>query len=345
MSRLSSGVEGCSAARLAAAILAIFFWGYSAQSIALTDAQRTAAATTTATSNSFCTALPQFYWEIGDRNGKLASGARGASPPTATTSMNVYSAGKWVWGAYVYQRLGGQLAANDLQLVRMKSVYTANAQCLIYTTVQSCFNSISAQDTDPAHADNFAYGSAHFQKEAVDFGLGPLTKTTLATEIHNKLGTDFVFTYDAPQIAGRGVSTASDYAKFQRKMLNGNLLLSGSALGSNPACTFTDPSDPLTGRMHCDKATYSPADDPAAELQEAWHYSIGHWVEDDPVWLANGGDAAYSSPGAAGFYPWIDSSRTYYGVLARNLVGAASSGRSVKCGRLIRKAWLTGTAQ
>ena len=49
---------------------------------------------------------------------------------------------------------------------------------------------------------------------------------------------------------------------------------------------------------------------------ESWHYSIGHWVEDDPAV----GDGAFSSAGAFGFYPWIDASKTYYGVLAREAI-------------------------
>jgi hypothetical protein len=82
---------------------------------------------------------------------------------------------------------------------------------------------------------------------------------------------------------------------------------------------------------------------------ESWHYSLGHWVEDDPVV----GDGAFSSPGRFGFYPWVDASKTYYGVLARfDAVHVddpnpkeASYITSVKCGRLIRHAWETGQAQ
>jgi hypothetical protein len=74
-------------------------------------------------------------------------------------------------------------------------------------------------------------------------------------------------------------------------------------------------------------------------LDESWHYSIGHWVEDDP----KVGDGAFSSPGAFGFYPWIDASKTYYGVVAR--AEAPGALESVYCGRLIRKAWVTGGAQ
>ncbi|HET8871960.1 MAG TPA: hypothetical protein VFM48_16065, partial [Aquabacterium sp.] len=81
---------------------------------------------------------------------------------------------------------------------------------------------------------------------------------------------------------------------------------------------------------------------------EAWHYSIGHWVEDDPAV----GDGSFSSPGAFGFYPWIDSAKRYYGIIAREERKGIFSDdpdgkpavRSVECGRLIREAWETGHA-
>ena len=51
-------------------------------------------------------------------------------------------------------------------------------------------------------------------------------------------------------------------------------------------------------------------------------------------------DGALSSPGAFGFYPWIEKSHSVYGILARSVPGGAFD--SVSCGRLIRKAWMTG---
>jgi hypothetical protein len=312
--------------------------------MALTDAQRTQAATTTATTNAYCTALPKFYWEIGDRNGRIASGTRGSSPPAAGDQMAVYSAGKWIYGAYVFQKRSGQLNATDLSALRMLSGYNESSQCLFNTTVGACYNAMDGYDAGALN--KYDYQPGHFQRHAaVTMGLSSYSKTQLASEIHAYLGSDFVFTYNQPQLAGGGKSSATDYAKFLRKTLNGTLLLSGGALGSSAVCTYTGATDPLTGRTHCDAALYSPVDDPAVGLEEDWDYSIGHWIENDPVWLANGGDAAYSSPGAAGFYPWVDASRTYYGILARYQLAGSASGASVKCGRLIRKAWLTGTAQ
>jgi hypothetical protein len=79
----------------------------------------------------------------------------------------------------------------------------------------------------------------------------------------------------------------------------------------------------------------------------AWHYSYGHWVEDEP----GTGDGAFSSPGKFGFYPWIDASKTYYGIVAREdltpggTIQTAPYYQSALCGRAIRKALLTGVAQ
>jgi hypothetical protein len=72
---------------------------------------------------------------------------------------------------------------------------------------------------------------------------------------------------------------------------------------------------------------------------ESWHYSIGHWVEDDPVV----GDGAFSSPGAFGFYPWVNATRSNYGILARKVDGGWYA--SAQCGRQIRKAWVTAVPQ
>jgi CubicO group peptidase (beta-lactamase class C family) len=215
--------------------------------------------------------------------------------------------------------------------------YTETKACLLQFTVGSCHSSMSARDTSAI--DKYFYASGHFQKHAaVDLGLSSKNASQLATEIHDYLGNDWTFTYSRTDLAGGGKSSAADYAKFLRKILNGTLLLSGGALGSHAVCTYTGPTDPLTGRVNCAQAQDSPSN-------EDTQYSLGHWVENDPQWLAGGGDPAYSSPGLAGFYPWIDSSRTYYGIVARVDLSQGAGAASTACGRQIRKAWLTGIAQ
>lgn len=338
---------GRTSARL---VLAVMLAGAAFPSQALEDSTRLNAVNATITGNQACTGLSKFYWEIGDKVGGVGhvwSGTGGGTgtAPTASQQIPIYSAGKWFWGAYAYERLGGLVfdgTPHD-KFLTMHSGF--DARPLLYTcaqqdTVESC--RASMPKFQQAKQDSFFYGSGHFQNHAVSAafkayptleGLGPLNKEDLATEMQRVLGTDIVLSYNAPQLAGGAKSSATDYAKFLRKILNAQLRM-GSGLGDLPVCTSKQvESTCLVG--------YSPVNDPLAGLQEPWHYSLGHWLEDAP----GIGDRAFSSPGAAGFYPWIDASKTYYGILARNVVGTTSAGNSVKCGRKIRAAWLTGNQQ
>jgi len=142
------------------------------------------------------------------------------------------------------------------------------------------------------------------------------------------LGPDWVFDYGQAQPAGGGRSSAAAYGQFLQAVLRGELKI-GALLGQHAVCT-----NPRT----CSTAVSAPI-----PPQESWHYSIGHWVEDDPVV----GDGAFSSPGAFGFYPWIDARRSHYGIVARVAMRHAGdedvdlrpSIKSVSCGRAIRSAW------
>lgn len=305
-----------------------------------TLAQRTAAATQTAQSDAnACAPIRPFYWEIGDRNSSLASGSiASASDPTVYTSatvMPIASASKWIYGAYVAQRRAGSLTDEDIKFLTFRSGYTSFSRCLPTQTVDEC---VAYQQNDVYHpiADGlFSYGGGHMEKHASLIGLGPLDSAALATEVRAKLGTDIVLGYSQAQPAGGVFTSAADYARFLRKLLGGELAL-GGLLGSHAVCT-----NPLT----CPPALNTPVPG-----DESWNYSFGHWVEVDPVV----GDGAFSSAGAFGFYPWIDAGKTWYGVLARRQLPASGTDegetlgegdRSAKCGRLIRKAWVTGAAQ
>ncbi|MGD9833350.1 MAG: hypothetical protein AB7U92_11425 [Piscinibacter sp.] len=289
------------------------------------NSARIAAATATAASSSnACAAIRPFYWEIGDRSTALASGAVGGTTYGAGTTMNIASASKWLYGAYVVQRRAGAPTAEDIKHLTFRSGYTRFAICLPGQTVDGCLNYLNNGEYVPASDGRFDYGGGHMQKHASLIGLGALNNASLAAELRGQLGSDIVLTFSQPQPAGGVVSTPADYARFLRKLLGGSLAL-GSLLGSQAVCT-----NPLT----CPTADGTPV-----PTTESWHYSLGHWVEDDPVV----GDGAFSSAGAFGFYPWIDAGRTHYGIVARE--AAAGSGEaSVNCGRLIRKAWVTGIA-
>lgn len=294
----------------------------------LSDATRQLAADTTAASNSNdCAAVRPFYWEIGDAQGLRGSGSTDGSTYTASTVMAIASASKWLYAAYVAEAKAGVLSATaDVPYLNFSSGYTEFGLCLPGQTVAQC-QSLPANDGQvPADIGRFAYAGGHMQKHAVDIGLGALDNAALATEVRAKLGTDIVLSYSQPQLAGGVVSSATDYARFLRKLIRNELalrpLLATQALcASDAACARSGVTSP------------APAD-------EVWHYSLGHWVEDDPVV----GDGAVSSAGAFGFYPWINAARDTYGILARK-DEAGSGFDSVRCGRLIRKAWETGLAR
>jgi hypothetical protein len=297
-------------------------------------AQRSAAAASTAQSSSnLCAPIRPFYWEIGDKSARLASGSVAGSSSTtydATTLMSIASASKWLYAAYVVQKQAGVLSDSDVKFLNFRSGYTSFSTCLPGQTVSSCVAFASNGVHSDATDGFFAYGGGHMQKHAELIGLGALDNAGLAAEIRSQLGTDIALSYSQPQPAGGVVSTAGDYARFLRKLLDGSLRL-GALLGTHAVCT-----NPAT----CPQALRTPV-----PSNESWHYSIGHWVEDDPV----AGDNAVSSAGAFGFYPWIDAGRTYYGIIARrddrDSAGNGDGYDSAVCGRLVRKAWLTGVAQ
>lgn len=297
------------------------------------QAERIGAATATAQSTvNPCAAIRPFYWEVGDMTARLAGGSvqTGDAPAvySADSVMSLASASKWLYGAYVAQRREAALTDEDVKYLTFRSGYTNFSNCLPRQTVDGC---LAYQDNDVHSAltdGRFAYGGGHMEKHASLNGLGALDNTGLAAEIQSRLG-ELDLRYSQPQLAGGGVATPAGYARFLRGMLDGSLRL-GALLGSHAACTNPDTCPP-------GEALRTPV--PPAE---SWHYSIGHWVEDDPVV----GDGAFSSAGAFGFYPWIDAGKRWYGIVARVATDDGGMGfASAQCGRLIRKAWIDRVAQ
>lgn len=299
----------------------------SAGALSVSDSTRIAAATATANSSTnACAAIRPFYWEVGSASARMASGSVKAAGVSTrygpNTPMAVASASKWLYAAYVAERRAGALDASDIKHLTMRSGYVSMyGNCLASQTVDACL-AYQGNDAYTAAADErFFYNSAHMQKHASMMGLGSLTAKSLATELRGQLGSDLSLAYKQPQLAGGAYTTPDSYARFLRKVLAGQLRM-GSLLGSQKACT-----DP--GTCPVGEALVSPT-------SQSWHYSLGHWVEDDPVT----GDGAFSSPGALGFYPWVDASRSWYGVVGR--VQTQGWDGSTQCGRLIRRAWVSG---
>ncbi|HMN75231.1 MAG TPA: hypothetical protein PKC97_04140 [Burkholderiaceae bacterium] len=290
------------------------------------DAQRVAAATGTANSNTMCSlaTLGTYYWEIGDADGVKASGSPWGGP-TATTSMWIFSSSKWLYAANVVQKRG--VLDVDVPFLNFTSGYSefGNAPiCPNGDTVASC--KAGGDGQDPGTIGRFYYDSGHMQHHAAAvMGLGAADDVALAADLNATVGS-FGFSYTVPQLAAGVVATPQAYAGFLRKVLRGELAIA-VALGTHKVCT--NPSMP-----GCN-AAYSPE----SVSTEYWNYSLGHWVEDDPTV----GDHAFSSAGGGGFYPWIDRDKTYYGILAREREVEPEAGyHSAQCGRLIRQAWMTG---
>ena len=291
-----------------------------------------AAATAVANQSAgLCADIRPFYWEIGDRDGSRVSGSVNAAGNgtiyTAQTAMPIASASKWMYAVYVAQRRSSVLTADDVQFLSFRSGYTnfITTGCENLDTVEQCAARGTNGVQTAAHIGRFFYDGAHMQKHASlpdpGMNLGALSNAALSSEMRRVLGSVFDLSYTQPQLAGGIRTTPAVYAAFLRKILNGQFRF-GPLLGSNSTCT-----NPST----CATAVSTPI-----PRTVSWSYSIGHWVENDPVT----GDGAYSSPGAFGFYPWINSRVDTYGLVAR--VAPAGNGfESAQCGALIRKAWET----
>jgi hypothetical protein len=303
---------------------------------------RTAAATATAeSSTNSCAPIRPFYWEVGDQDGRLASGSvpsNGGNPTyTATTLMPIASASKWLYGSYVVQLRQGQLSDSDVTFLTFRSGYTHFSSCLPAQTVDECVAYANNGVHSPLADGLFSYGGGHMEKHASLNGLGTQSDAGLADALRSQLGSDLTpLVYSQPQLAGGVITTADTYARFLRKVLSGSLLMK-QALGTHASCT-----NPAT----CAQAINTPV-----PQTESYHYSIGHWVEDDPA----NGDGAFSSAGAFGFYPWIDAGKSWYGIVARrdtsgtsdpgNEDAAGHGFQSAQCGQLIRSAWIRGVAR
>lgn len=278
-----------------------------------------------------CRALGDFYWEIGDKNARLASGRIGTTYD-ANSLVNLASASKLPFAAYFVQRFGNP-NSTQIQQLTMRSGYTnfIDSMCLVQTTVSGCFTApsplfpINNQPT-PSEVGLFSYNGGHFQKLAVDAGLGSLTSAALQSDMRNRLGSDTGVTVRFPGAASGLRMSGNGYGILLRKIMS-NQLTMGGLMGAHRTCTLPET---------CPTAVKSPV------APSDWDYSIGHWVEREP-----GGNAeAYSSIGLYGFYPWMTADKQVYGVIStENTLNLTVANNSKVCGKNMRQAWLTGIMQ
>lgn len=283
------------------------------------------AAANTALQNAYCTSIQPFYWEIGDASRVLGSGSTGDGSILSNSNLQIASASKWLFASYVVQKLNGTLSPSIISSLNFTSGYSNFTSCVGYFTISGCYTGVTSFDS--ASNEKFNYSGGHMQKlAAVDLGIGAMGTAALATEIQSFLGSDINLSFNIPQPAGGIQTSALSYSIFLRKLVGQSLLMS-QFLGSNSICT--------------NSATCSGAVSTPIPSSESWLYSIGHWIESDPVV----GDSAFSSPGLYGFYPWINSSKTRYGLVARYSNSVGAYWESVLCGRTIRKAFESGIQQ
>lgn len=279
---------------------------------AVTNAKRAAAARRAANSNTnACGPLGAFYWEIGSPSAQLASGRVGTRYE-ASSVMPVASATKMLSAAFLIE--AGAPTAAEVPFLNFTSGFISFQSCGSALTVGECANADSNAVFTPAAVGRFSYGGGHLQQLAMQRGMGSWTNETLSSEYSRVLGITVSFTN--PQLAGGASTSATEYARFMRRVMSNQLQL-GQWLGSSAVCTL--PSV-------CSTALNSPS-------QKALNYSLGHWVESDL-------DGAFSSAGAFGFYPWIARNRSLYGIVARQSL-PGSGEPSLDCGRAIRSAWTT----
>lgn len=294
------------------------------------------AATEAATHAPACTqrGMGDFYWEIGDAQGPLASGAAGGGSVGATTRVEIASASKWLFGAYVVQTRGFDAVRSNPALkdgLRFLSGNTEFKQmrCLGKRTIGACWvagNGGDAPHPDPRTLGKFDYESGHDQKlAALDLQMGAMNADDVARAYRQALHLDDTFSMAGldPLLAGGMYGTASGYADFLRRLMRGELEL-GRHLGEDAVC-----AQPRT-------CPGQAVQSPVSFLGEPWGYSYNHWVESQHAGTVD----AYSSPGRFGFYPWISSDKRFYGVLSRHDRAFGAYVKSVQCGRAIREAFL-----
>lgn len=332
------------------------------------------AAADVAAAGSACAGL-NFYWEIGDKDGNKrfgnGPGGTASSKVQPTDQGLIASAGKWLYGAYVLQRSNMPLdPVYDIPYLNMTSGYHALKSCALKTSIASCGDTTGMFPNNPytaADVGKFYYDSGHFEAHAAkDWshvgGLASLNKAELATTIASTLNIDSDHKVANPDpkalvktinvglkyagyvLAGDASIDAATYVKFLQQVLNGALKMGQSLSTPDDVCASTGKDS--NGAPFCPNTVQAsgavpplPAalDAGAPADGDPWKYSLGHWIEKD---------GTYSSPGAFGFYPWIDASKTWYGVVARYAApNELAYQQSVLCGRALRNAWLTAPAR
>lgn len=202
---------------------------------------------------------------------------------------------------YVPEFTGPKAGITVRQLLAHTSgIYTGD-DCIftIETTLEACTRRIAAAPLDYAPGTDFRYAGASFTVagRVAEVASGESWRTLWRERIAVPLemeGIDWG-PGDNPLLAGGARGTARDYARMLRMIAadgvyGGERVLSHAAvagLGADNTAALTIPGTP-------------------------YGYALGAWREGED---ASGQATQLSSPGASGFYPWVDLERGVVGIV------------------------------
>lgn len=294
------------------------------------------AAATAAANSSVCDDVRPFYWEIGGPSGgPIVSGQVGGTDYARDTVVEIASASKWIFGAYVVERYGGipggAAGATIVSALDMLEGHVSFVAllCSLTAKVTGCHTIANNDTVDSGKVGYFNYNGGDGQYAAADSGLLGLankTRVQLLAEMNSYLGLHSDFSYNTPSVASGMKASAGAYAEFLQNIMDGTYEIS-NYLDYNPVATVcTDCSSPI-GDVDM-------------------HYTLYHWIEDNAAGTLpnsktmNAGDGSYSSTGVYGFYPWITSDLNYYGIISTYNDSGVTHLDSAVCGQAIRAAFL-----
>lgn len=190
------------------------------------------------------------------------------------------------------------------------------------TSLDRCSREIYEQGVEYAPGEAFYYSPAHLQIAGLmaEIAAGQPFAEIFRLNVASPLRMDNTEVQQDtanPLLAGGYVSTANDYAHFLAAVLEGVYLP-----GMREAWEADHTSSPVI-LANTPVSGYQLAD-VASIVGGEWHYALGHWREcEEAEWTTSCDDVAIvSSPGAFGWYPWVDFEYGYYGLIATRVIAA-----------------------
>ena len=150
-----------------------------------------------------CQNLGDYYWEIGDAKGVIASGSKGTRVQ-ARNPLPIASASKWIFGAFVVETTKGHLSPAQIQALEMGSGFDSFNPffCRGAKNIEECLGRRANGHQDPAKVGVFNYNEGHDAKLAMDLGLGQLDLQSLALTWNATLNSGSDIHFLSPEPAG-----------------------------------------------------------------------------------------------------------------------------------------------